>query len=506
MLTQIAATYVWKADGNNNKQELISANANTWTDNLPAYDMNGASYTQNSVAGNGDVWRQQSSYQWLPASQTTDGLTPQASFVDFNWASPGASATGWKNISNVTRYNVYSKALEANDINGVYTATRMDYGDKKVVLTGGPANYYEIAYSSAEDAGVNQTSTVFVRAADGTIATAAGAAHTGNQSLLLGTGGKKGFLYSVPTSNLTAGRNYQASVWVKPTSGTSSTVQLQYDINGTVKQTSVSSGVSTKTANGWSLINLVINGSDIVSGSNTLNVYCINNDASIQAYVDDFRFQPANARTTAYVYDPVSGDLTYTLDNSNIYTQYVYDAMSRLTSVYKEKLGTGVFKTSAYQYNYSTPKFLSSAITNGNYTRNNCGSGYLGSNVTVNLPQGAFISYMSQQDAETLANWGAQDIANQQGTCLVANSVPVTVPAGAVTSITFNQGSTFVAGKTFSGSGGTILVPTGTYTVVVTQTNAVSHTVTIPSYGTQTGTSVTFTGVVVPGVTVIQVQ
>lgn len=504
MLSQAAETYMYKVDGNNVNQSLAAASVTTWSDAVPLIDINGVSYTQNDPGGPaGDVWRKQSTYEWQPTIKSTDGLTPLASFSDFNWGNPSSSDPGWKNVNNVVLYDVFSKDLDNSDINGNHGAVRLDYGDQRVVMSGNPANFYEIAFSGAEDAGISQSSNVFVHAGQGSVSSAA--AHTGGYSLLLNTSGTKGFTYSVPTGNLTQNRNYLASVWVKPISGTASTVVLQYDINGAVKNTSMSSGSSNaKTANGWYLISLPINGSDITPG-NTLNVYCINNDASIQAYVDDFRFQPLNGSSTAYVYDPNNGELDYVLDNSNVYTKYVYDGMGKLSSIFKEKLGTGVFKLNDYVYNYSPAKFLSDPLNNAIYTRNDCSPGYLGTNVTINFPQGTYISYLSQADADYLSYLGAQAQANQQGVCQASSTIPVTISSGMLTSISFNQGSTTVVAHTFSNTGGSMLVPNGTYTVIVSQTNSVSHTVNMPPYGSQTGVSVTFTNVVVPNLTAIQV-
>jgi hypothetical protein len=493
MLSQTGETYKWTVDGNNAPLELISAQVNTWSDAMTSYDINGAPYSQQLSDILGDVWRMQSTYSWMPSSftvSTTDGLTPYSSFVDFNWATPSSSNVNWKNTSTITRYDVYSKALEASDINGNYTATKMDYGDNKVILTGGPANYYEIAFSGAEDAALNQTGNIFVQAGNGTQTNAA--AHTGTQSLLLGVSGQKGFEYTIPTSNLTSGRTYQASVWVKPTSGTSSTVQLQYTVNGTVTGTStMTSGNSTKTANGWSLVNLIINGSNISPG-NTLSVYAINNDASIQAYVDDFRFQPINASTTAYVYDPFSGELDYILDNSNIYTKYNYDGAGRLIAVYKEKLGVGAFETSSYQYNYAT---YSNAAINQNYTVNDCGPQQQGTVVSVSIPAGTYTSSVSQATADALAQSAAQNQANAQGSCQVVNSVTVATGDQMAIVIKDGNGNTIYSGTFSAGSQNLPAFNVGTYNVNVIQTNGVSHNVSITNNGTQSGTNVTFASV-----------
>jgi hypothetical protein len=280
-------------------------------------------------------------------------------------------------------------------------------------------------------------------------------------------------------------------VWVKPISGSSSTVQLQYSINGTVKSTSVASGSSTKTANGWYLVNLIVNGSDIASG-NTLSVYCINNDASVQAYVDDFRFQPINASTTAYVYDPFSGELSYVLDNSNIYTKYSYDGAGRLIAVYKEKLGVGVFQTSAYQYNYAT---YSSAAINQNYTVNDCGVSQQGIVVPISIPAGAYTSSVSQAAADAAAQTAAQNMANAQGYCTVITSETVAIGDQIAIVIKDGSGNTIYSGTFSAGSSNLPPIRVGTYNVNVIQTNGVSHNVSITGASMQSGTNVTFSNI-----------
>jgi len=427
MLTQTAASYMWKVDGSNNKLGLVSASVTTWSNGFAALNTDGSTHIQDgrgeqvsgTYAPNGNVWRQQSTYNWLPAGQTGDGLTPYASFADFNWSNPSSSDSRWVKNSDVTLYDVYSKALEAKDINGNFAATRMNYGEQKVILSGGPANYYEIAYSGAEDAALSQTNPIFVQAADGTVAS--GTAHTGGSSLLLGTSGKRGFLYSVPivtsgNGGVIAGRNYEATVWVKPASGTMSGVKLYYSVGGTVKGSSP--GTSVKTAGGWTLVNLIVNGSDLTSGT-TLAVWCQNDNGSVQAYVDDMRFQPLNAATTAYVYDGFSGELTHILDNNNLYTRFEYDASGRLVRTYKEKLNVGEFKTNQYQYNYGTTQYFNAPINNVTYFKNDCSvsAGYVGGGVAVNIPDHTYNSFISQTDADARANFYAQSYANQHGGC-----------------------------------------------------------------------------------------
>ncbi len=426
MLTQTAETYLWKVDGSNNKVGLVGAAVTTWSDQIVAMGTDGSMNTQNSAGGsNGDVWRQQSTYDWLPTTATTDGLTLPANFSDFNFGTPSSSDSRWVRSSNITLYDVYSKSLEGQDVNNNYSATHLNYGENKVILTGGPANYYEMAFSGAEDAAVSQTSNLFVQAGSGTIASGSGVAHTGAQSLLLNAGGAQGFTYTVPivssgTGGVIAGRTYTAAVWVKPVSGTASNVNLYYSVGGgSGVSSTVSSATSTKTANGWTLVNLTIPGSSLTSGS-TLKVWCENDHATAQAYADDMRFQPLGASTTAYVYDPFSGELDYTLDNNNLYTQFQYDAAGRLAYIYKEKLNVGVFKTNQYQYNYGAPQFGNDPINGVSYQKNNCplNQGYVGTTMPVTIPANTYNSFISQSDADARAGIYAQDYANVNGSCV----------------------------------------------------------------------------------------
>ena len=427
MLAQNAETYRYKVDASNNPLGLVTASVTTWNNGFSAMAPDGTQHIQDgrteqvngATVPNGNIWRQQSVYDWMSPTQTSDGLTPTSSFVDFNWTTPASSDSRWVNNSTNTLYDIYSKSLENTDVNGNYSAAHMNYGENKVILAGGPANYYEIAYSGAEDAAINNPSTSFIKVQAGTVTTAA--AHTGASSLLMNPGSSTTFLYTVPivasgNGGVIAGRNYTASVWVKPVSGTASNVHIYFQINGATMGSSISSGSSTKSAGGWTLVNLSIPGSMLPAGS-TLAVFCENDHATAQAYADDFRFQPLNASTTAYVYDPFSGELTYTLDNNDLYTQFQYDAAGQLVDIYKEKLGVTPFKTNQYQYNYSASKYGNDPITNINYTRNTCPVGYQGSSVSVNIPANTYYSFLSTADADARTAIYAQDYANTHGTC-----------------------------------------------------------------------------------------
>jgi hypothetical protein len=348
MLSQEASSYVYKVDNTNTKLGLVSASAKVWSNSGPVLDQAGVSRVQNTAA-DGIVWRPQATYNWMPDGKTTDGLTSLASFTDFDYTTPASSHANWKKVSEIVLYDVYSKALEAKDVNNNSAASRLGYKNSRVVLSGSPAKFYEIAFSGAEDETIDGGVSGYPVKDQGVVT--AGIFHTGGSSLKLATGAK-GFTYTVATDKLVAGRPYTASVWVKPASGTASDVKLYYEINGVQKAVSASSAASTKKAGGWTLIHLSISGSDIVAGA-TLKVGC-RNDYSADVYADDFRFQPVNAGTTAYVYDQFTGELKYALNNNNLYVKYDYDESGRLKATYVEKLGQGEYKAQEHQVFYKS--------------------------------------------------------------------------------------------------------------------------------------------------------
>ncbi len=422
MLTQTAAKYLRKVElvnGSYVDKGLVSASVTTWSNGVKVIDADGNSYIQNN-ATDGNIWRIQSAYSWLPNGKTIDGLS--ASFTDFNWSAPNASVPEWKKTSEISLYDVHSHALESSDMNGNYTAMRMDYGNKKVILSGALSKYDEIAFSGAEDASVEQLNNAFVKKANAVVST--DAAHTGNKSLKLGGSGNQGFVYTVSTDKLTAGRTYIASVWVKPVSGGTSDVKLYYTVNGVQKSSASSGAPGTKMAGSWSLLNWIIDGNDIVPGA-TLTVGC-RNDAAIEAYLDDFRFKPLNGSTSAYVYDAFTGELTYILDNSNLYSKFEYDAAGRLMRTYREKIGLGQIKTNEYQYNYARHSGIyyneeQSEI----FTKNNCMRNMEPTSVTYTVKSRKYFSAISLDDANKKAkdeiNANGQSYANSRGQCWYYN-------------------------------------------------------------------------------------
>jgi hypothetical protein len=434
MLTQTAGSYVYKVDLGNNKLGLVSAQVQTWSNAGSVLQPDNTSITQNNSSNNGvnttgNVWRKQSSYAWMPEGKTADGLTAINMFTDYNWDNPSSLGIQWKKTGEITLFNVFSTALEAMDINGIYGSTKMGYADSRVMVNGSPARYAEIAYTGGEDYVENGNSfgpgfSYIV----GTPAINSQERHTGVNSIFLDPGESIG--YSVNVSQLNTSKDYIVSAWVKGTNMYNYFLEYQlkpftrlfYQIDG--NENTSDPVVVGQSANGWFLTQMTIKGIDLIGKSTFTvgfkNLEGSNNQRLGTGFFDDFRFQPINAVTSSYVYDKFSGELTHVLDNNNLYTRYEYDVNGRLIKTYKEAFKTNGEKLISEQnYNYSVAagKYFSAEINNS-IQKTNCTGGQIGSFVQVYVPYGQFGSNISQQDADNQANAHAQSVANSLGTCV----------------------------------------------------------------------------------------
>ena len=364
MLSQQSSNYTFTVDANNNPIGVVSASVQTWGNDVPVLDPDGNQVNTIGVANSqSNIWRMKANFAWMPAGSSANNLQPYSGFTDLFTTtnagtvlvSPGATYSAnasWKQTGLLTQYNVYSDALEASDINNNYAASRMGYNNGKVLFTGGQARYNELAYAGAEDALVSN-GTMFsnqVSPGGGTVVADSTKAHTGVNSLMA-PAGAKGFIYTVPMSQLNpAAQNYSVAVWVKPAGGSVSGTSLYYQANGGITVTPTQT--YAKTAAGWYLLEMTVP-SSAITGSGSLVVGCSNASAGT-VYFDDFRFQPTAAGATAYVYDNATGELTYIIGNNNLFTRFQYDAIGRLVRTYKEVLGkstTPLIK--AVNYNYA---------------------------------------------------------------------------------------------------------------------------------------------------------
>ncbi|WP_439698632.1 hypothetical protein ACFGVS_10870 [Mucilaginibacter sp. AW1-7] len=344
MLSQQASKYTFSVDANNNPIGVISASVQTWSNTVPVLDPDGNVTT----TGQSGIWRMESIYSWLKSGTSANNMTPYSAFVDYF---SGTDAS-WKKTSQITQYNVYSAALEATDINNNYAATRMGYNSSKVLFTGGAARYNEIAYAGAEDAVLtNGNFSNNISPGGGTVVNDSTKSHTGVNSLMVPVN-TNGFTYTVPITKINAAGNYSVAVWVKPPpAGSVSQASLYYQVNGGTVVTPAQS--LAKSAAGRYLLEITVPAAALAGNTGSLVVGCKNGSLNT-LYFDDFRFQPTAASATAYVYDNQTGELTYILNNNNLFVRFQYDAVGRLVRTYREVLGKATIPLiSSQRYHYA---------------------------------------------------------------------------------------------------------------------------------------------------------
>ena len=267
--------------------------------------------------------------------------------------------------------------------------------DKKVSYLWDYQNSYPIAQVATPTPGVTDISYTSFEAEgmgnwqlnNGSINSAIGV--TGTKSYTLGG------VNSISRSGLSAG-SYVVSYWLKNATGTPS-----------VNSLSAIAGVSK---NNWTLFTITLNNitSVAINGSGV---------------IDELRLYPANAQMVTYTYKPIAG-ISSECDAANHITNYTYDGIGRLTIAQDQD--NNILKS--YSYNYSGVPSCAAISTSlqsysGTYTRNNCGTGQVGSQVNYYLPVGAYSSTISQADAEQKAvndvSANGQAYANLVGTCSV---------------------------------------------------------------------------------------
>ena len=372
MLTQTAGSITYKVDAANSPIGVVAASAQTWSNQVPVIgmDANNPENTNLQAGGAevGDIWRPAQSYSWMPTGTTADGLTPMTGsnhFVGFDFNTVSQSLP-WKLTSQTTLYNPYSNALEAKDINGVRLATKLGFNQSKVLISGGPAAYQEIAYSGAEEVknpgdyfsgGIaltwapDNTSTGGTAVGTGNVDRNTNPlyVHTGTASLRVGPY-KHGFVYNINANTsdptkfyLDPLKPYRASVWTNSPGG-----MLHYWVDGQdYSWLPGSTGVAERrTADGWYLLDIYI--PPIGKNHSTLRIGCYNNGPSADAYFDDFKVQPVNAQVNSYVYDPLTGQVTDILDNNHLSTHYDYTADGKLKRVSRETFQYGGKKVAEY--------------------------------------------------------------------------------------------------------------------------------------------------------------
>lgn len=363
-----------------------------------------------------------------------------------------------ENEITVNAYDAYGNILQATPKDGVVRSYLWDYQFKFPIAEVNNASQNDIAYTSFEaDAKGNWTYS-------GTPVNDV-TAPTGKKAYNLSAGNI--------TESVTSTVSYIISYW-RPTALSALTItgtQAGYPIAG-------------RTVNGWKYYEHRVTGVTSLTLSGAGNI-------------DELRLYPINALMTTSAYEPLIG-LKSRCDANNRINYYDYDVFGRLVLVRDQD--KKIVNKICYNYAGQPENCLQflSVDKSGTYTRNDCGSGLVGSSVSISIPAGMFVSTISQSDADQQAlNYG-QAQANATGTCISQNVSVVLVNNTGVSGYRaiFTQGTSSTQFNFTSSGSTTATLPPGTYTVNIAPSGGgTTRTFTIntgPTNQMQSGAGATF--------------
>lgn len=348
MLVQQAAAYTYLGD-TTDSTKIIAANIESWKKNWEYVQHDGEKYVRKPVVAEKEkVWRKHQTYVWNSFAKNADNTFKN--FRHFDRERPeNKSAEGWMLVKENTLYDEYSHTIEAKDLNGNYAATKMGMHKSLVLASVSNARYEEFAYAGAEQSSEKNG---YLEGGVKLLGTRQkGTAHTGDYSVKVSATNGKALSFKPVLSGKQA-RFYRVSAWVKAGEGAAADANPKVYVKSGGLEIAKGELVKTRQANGWYLLtaDVKLNPSD-----RSIEVGC-GSKANREIFFDDFRFHPLNAPMTAYVYDKMTNQATYILDQNNLYTHFEYDLMGRLKATYKETFSDGVVKTSTQKYHYAREK------------------------------------------------------------------------------------------------------------------------------------------------------
>lgn len=343
MLLQTAASYSYIQD--NGVWKETGVGITTWNNEWVYQDLN--ANTTSPTNPKEKIWRKHKSYIWNGVTDT-NGIFENYDATNntddgFIWTVGVGTVqpSQWKQTSEVTLYDHYSKPLEVKDINGNKAATKMDIFNEKVQATGN-AGYNEMYYSGAEESIHDFYVGQEVRLTNANTSITSNYAHTGKNSVAATDATQFGvFMYAGHRRG-----KYKISVWAHKNNYQKARLRW---FNNDVGNTFEFNG-EKYFAGDWVLLNHYVD-ANYMDLNNTAAYWYVNSIDSTTVYFDDLMIRPIASAITGYVYNEYD-ELTHIINNNGLATRFEYDAAGRLIKTYTEILDdpangvTGGFKLS----------------------------------------------------------------------------------------------------------------------------------------------------------------
>ncbi len=326
MLSQQAESYTYMLDDNNSRIGLFGAGVQTWKKDWNNYREFASGAYQDSDTENHAVWRKSGNYFWKGDLNhlNANGSYSLNNFSPFEYET--SINPGWQTSGQIVRYDHYSMPVEVMDGTGIYSSIRMGHDHKRKIVEAGAAAYHEMTYCGAEDYNL-ATGYLEGEVSKGNVAAiTATKTHTGNKAIMT-SANSKGFIYKMDASGITEAKHYRLMVWAHETNISNAKLYYKKDNADPVY---ISYDPAMKSGE-WYLLHATF---PLETNTQTLEVGCYNSGGG-EIYFDDFRFQPLQSGSVAYVYDE-HGNISHMLNNDNLYTRYVRNKAGQIEATYVE--------------------------------------------------------------------------------------------------------------------------------------------------------------------------
>jgi hypothetical protein len=295
-------------------------------------------------------------------------------------------AGGTYHTTQTMIYDIYGNLEGLKDEGNHVVSNIYDYNDKYAVASviNADPNLDKAAYTSFETNDFSRSGWIM----NGTAVYNSGSSVTGTNCLTLSSGESL-------SASLNTLKPYKLSFW-------SSNSGISVAGNATLVK-------SAPTLNGFTYYEY-----NIAQGTSSVTV-------SGSANIDELRLYPQNARMRTVTYDPLIGK-TSECDENNRITYYEYDDLGRMRFIKDENKNV----VKMYEYNVKSkiagcPATYHNLAVTEVFTRNNCGTGYVGTDTTYTIPDSKYTSTVSQDEVDQKVqdelDAMGQAFANANGSC-----------------------------------------------------------------------------------------